>query len=88
MPTRGNYICANCLTEMRPEKNGVLAEELFDDGAPYKLWMADLFRCEQCNARVISGFARTPLAEHFQPDYARQSADAEFRFGARIKGTM
>lgn len=57
---------------MRVKKNSVTVEELTEDGRPYKLWDADLFECVECGVEVVSGFARAPLAEHYQPTYAAQ----------------
>jgi hypothetical protein len=54
---------------MRVKKNSVTVEELMDDGAPYKLWDADLWICEECGVEIITGFAARPLTEHWQPDY-------------------
>lgn len=71
MPTNGQYLCG-CGRFMRPEKNGVTVEELMEDGAPYRLWDADLWACPECGARIVSGFGREPLAEHYQPNYQEQ----------------
>jgi hypothetical protein len=68
MPTAGNVLCA-CGRFMRCKKNAVAVEELTDDGAPYRLWDADLFECPGCHVQVITGFARQPFAEAFQPTY-------------------
>lgn len=54
---------------MRVVKNSVTVEELFEDGDGYKLWDADLWQCPDCGVQVITGFAREPLAEHWQPTY-------------------
>ena len=59
---------------MRVKQNSVTVEELLEDGGPYKLWDADLYVCEGCGAEVVTGFARYPFAEHWQPDYAAQKA--------------
>jgi hypothetical protein len=57
---------------MRVKQNGVTVEELLEDGRPYKLWDADLIECVECGVEIIAGFARIPLAEHYQADYAAQ----------------
>lgn len=69
MPTVSNYVCVPCGAFMRIETNSVTVEELMDDGAPYKLWDADKYRCPECGHEIISGFGRGPIAEHYQPDY-------------------
>lgn len=73
MPTSSNLLCG-CGRFMRPKKNSVTVEELTETGEPYKLWDADLWKCVECGVEVISGFARQPFAEHYQPDYAAQRA--------------
>lgn len=73
MPTASNYLC-QCGRFMRCLKNGVTVEELLADGAPYRLWDADLLQCEDCGVHVIAGFGRLPIAEHWHPDYAEWRA--------------
>lgn len=68
---------------MRPFKNGVMVEELMDNRAPYKLWMADLWTCPKCNHSIAAGFPARPLLEHFEPDYDTQRKMAEFSFGGK-----
>ena len=43
--------------------------------APYKLWVGDLYECEGCGAKIVSGFGRAPIAEHYQPDFAEKVKD-------------
>jgi len=71
MPTSSNYLCG-CGRFMRPKKNSVTVEELTEDGAPYKLWDADLWECVECGVEIIAGFGAGPLAEHWQETYAQQ----------------
>lgn len=42
---------------------------------PYKLWTGDLWECQGCGARILSGFGREPIAEHYQPDFAQHVAN-------------
>ena len=74
MPTLSNYVCEPCGVFMRIETNSVTVEELMDDGAPYKLWDGDRYKCPSCGHQIVSGFGRNPLAEHFQMDYAMRRA--------------
>jgi hypothetical protein len=64
-------------------KVGVVVEELMDDGAPYKLWSCDLYKCPSCCARIAANFASKPLAEHYQETYSERSPKALFAFGKR-----
>jgi hypothetical protein len=68
MPTQSNVYCT-CGTFMRVSCNGVTVEETLEDGAPYKLWRADLYVCPACKSSVVVGFAHKPIAEHFQSEY-------------------
>ncbi len=43
-----------------------------DAWKPYKLWMGDKWKCQGCGAEIISGFGHSPIAEHYQPDFAKQ----------------
>lgn len=36
---------------------------------PYKIWAADKWTCEGCGTEILSGFARHPIAEHYQPQF-------------------
>lgn len=71
MPTASQVLCG-CGKFMSVSQNGVTVEELTDDGGPYKLWDADAWRCAECGSMVITGFGRSPLAEHWQPNYQQQ----------------
>jgi len=61
-------VCVECRLAMRPLKNGVVVEEM-SDSESYKLWLADSWKCPSCGSRVITGFAREPLSEHFMPTH-------------------
>ena len=36
---------------------------------PYKLWGGDLWECQGCGTKIISGIPREPLAEHYEKDF-------------------
>lgn len=69
-------VCRPCGTFFKILKNSVGVEEGMPNGSggwqPYKLWDADLYKCEGCGAEVIAGFAREPLAEHYQGSYEQE----------------
>lgn len=69
MPASGNVLCVRCERIMRPKRNGVIIEELMDDGRPYQKWEADALECPACGFEVVAGFGRTPLVEHWQDSY-------------------
>lgn len=73
MPTSSHVLCG-CGRFMSVKKNDVTVEERLEDGAPYKLWSADLYECAECGVEVITDFAFHPLAEHFQPTYREARA--------------
>jgi hypothetical protein len=77
-------ICVTCQRFYRPETNGVRFVENMPIGGdirsppgrtaphlwkPYKLWVADLWRCHGCGHELIIGAARGPLSEHYMPDF-------------------
>lgn len=76
-------VCAKCQRAMRPKKNGVPFIEMAGEN-PYKLWMADLWSCQDCGAEVLhtSEFQR-PIAEHFHPDFATKIQSYAPRYEAR-----
>jgi len=68
---------------MRPKKNGTAFTEMAGD-RPYKLWMADLWECQDCGAQVLYTSAlQTPVAEHYQPDFAAKMQSYAPEFQAR-----
>ena len=67
-------VCAKCECELRPELNGVgVIETMDNDNArPYKLWVADLWKCPGCEIEVVSGFSgvgEAPMAEHWSENF-------------------
>jgi hypothetical protein len=36
---------------------------------PYKLWVADLWRCDGCGSEIVVGYGAEPVGEHFQPSF-------------------
>ena len=76
-------VCANCNRAMRPKKNGTSFIELFQD-RPYKLWMADLWECQDCGAQVLhTSPMQMPIAESFQSDFAAKVARFEPPYQAK-----
>lgn len=71
-------VCRPCMRFFRVVKVGVYVEEGMrvtgPDGTagwgPYKLWVADLHRCEGCGHELLAGFGMGPVAEHYEPGYA------------------
>lgn len=77
-------VCVKCHRFFRPHKTGFsLIEgmpkgkwtepgiENDEDWQDYKLWMADLYKCEGCGTEIVVGFANRPVAEHYQDDFAK-----------------
>ena len=64
------FVCAKCNRTMRPKRNGVCFVEMAGTH-PYKLWMADLWECQDCGATILHTDPRQqPIAEHFEEDFA------------------
>lgn len=63
------FVCAKCNRAMRPKKNGTSFVEMAQD-RPYKLWMADLWECQDCGAQILyTAPTQHAVAEHYQPDF-------------------
>jgi hypothetical protein len=56
----------------------VVAIEMASFGA-YKLWAADLYQCDACDARVLAGFADNAYATHDEPGFKQALERAEAR---------
>lgn len=81
-------ICVKCQRFYRPKKTGFRFVEGMpthpralpgrdaepERWKPYKLWVGDLWECEGCGSQIVSGFAGSPYAEHYQPDFAGRLA--------------
>lgn len=65
-------VCVRCEKEMKPEKNGIYVEEHTHLGGPYRIWMAELYKCRSCNIEIVTGFGRIPIANHPEPNYAEE----------------
>jgi hypothetical protein len=62
-------VCGKCKAFLYLATSGVAVLEMAGFG-PYKLWLADLWRCHVCHQEVISGFGDGPIAQHFEDDFA------------------
>lgn len=40
-----------------------------DKWEPYKIWSGDLWECQGCGARIVSGAGAAPLSEWFRDDF-------------------
>lgn len=59
--------CVGCKTGYVPLKNDIVVLETMDDAMqPYKLWCADLVECPKCRNRIIIGFGKTHIGEHYE----------------------
>lgn len=59
------------------EKNGVYFLTLLPDGKRYQLWSGDRWKCRTCGHEIISGVGHSPIAEHFERDFAEKVASFE-----------
>ena len=87
-------VCVKCQRFYRPKKNGYSFVEGMpkyngappgtiepDSWQPYKLWHADLWQCQGCGHEIVVGAGCDPIAEHYQPDFAK----AVTVFGATLQ---
>lgn len=65
-------VCVKCESPMWPEKNGICVEEHIEVGEPYRIWMAELYKCLICGTEIITGFGRIPIANHPEPNYTEE----------------
>jgi hypothetical protein len=77
-------VCAKCRIEMRIKKTGIDVEEMAGCDSPYRIWSADLFSCQGCGHEVVVGFGKTPISEHYKPEYADIQKTVKVRFWPRI----
>ena len=73
-------ICAKCQQFFYPKRNGTPFVENAN-GAPYKLWMGDLWECTKCASQIIVGVGQQVIAEHYEDGFADQ---VKF-FGAELR---
>ena len=76
-------MCCACARFYRPDKNGVYVLEQKpigpdrvppgleapDKWEPYKIWVADRWRCDGCGSQIVVGWGSTPVSEHYKPDF-------------------
>lgn len=67
-------ICVSCKREMRCSKTGRRVV-LTTDGEPYQVLSGDEYACPACKVRVVTGFARGPLAESYMSHFAAFAAE-------------
>lgn len=68
-------VCVPCETEMLCSKTGRRVMLFDSNDQPYLVHAGDEFECPTCKTRVVQGFARAPLAEHWQPGFVRFLAE-------------
>ena len=76
-------VCVKCQVELRPKTNGIAAVEMASFG-PYKIWMADVWRCPVCGWEGILGFSSEPIAEHHRPHFAAELEKAQDTGGHHV----
>ena len=77
-------VCTTCEVEMTTHKQGVTAEALLADGSGYYKIRVDKLRCPSCGIEILTGFARGPIAEHYETGYAAVIADTRFHFAGEL----
>lgn len=73
MPTP---VCVECRKEMIPEHNGTMFIEKASFG-PYKIWMADKWKCRGCGKEILCGFGQNPLSEHYMDNFQEKLKEAQ-----------
>ena len=68
-------VCVQCETDMRPETNDTTVVEMASFG-PYKVWLADVWKCQSCGVEIVAGFGRQPIRDdHYAPDFQQWLQD-------------
>lgn len=78
-------VCVPCQRFFRMKKTGYYFTEMMptadaprrpepgtahpEHWTPYKVWAGDLWECEGCGAKIISGTGQDPVVEHYYPDF-------------------
>lgn len=73
-------ICVACRREMRCRQN----DFLFADYDAVAVWAGDQYECENCQASVIVGVARTPVAVWHEHDFISCQARSGFELTREI----
>ncbi len=71
MPT---MVCVKCQKFMHCKKVGVAYEEgrpELGTWVPYRLWVTDLYKCQECGTEILAGQGFKPLSEHYEEDYGQ-----------------
>lgn len=73
MPYIPKAVCVACELPLAIVKNGyrveALAKSTNGNHRQYYRVEGDLYRCPGCGMEIVTGFAREPYAESFQPNY-------------------
>ena len=77
-------VCVGCQRFFRIKKSGYYFTEGMPVGPdralpgtaepeswrPYKVWASDLWECEGCGTKILSGFGVQPLSVQYEADFA------------------
>ena len=77
-------VCVSCRRFYRPHKNGIHilegkprnGERHIEPGTseeenwiPYKVWQADLWKCQGCDHELIYGFGLNPISQDYRDGF-------------------
>jgi len=75
-------VCVKCQRFFKPHKNGIFCLENMpvvnraesgtahpEKWRPYKIWAADLWKCQGCGHEIIYGAGLSPVDEHYKPEF-------------------
>ena len=75
-------MCVKCQREFTRVKCGQAVIDMFSSPPqPYKLWMADRWKCQSCGVEIIVDFGSKEIAAHYEEAFA--SFLASFRDAVR-----
>lgn len=50
-------LCIDCHKRMTCLRNGIIVMRVYSDGKPYEFQGADMYQCDKCGRRHVSGFS-------------------------------
>jgi hypothetical protein len=63
-------VCTKCQLQFMMHQIGVYVVDTFGNPPqPYKVWVSDVHHCRGCDTKVVAGFNKQPLWEHFQEGF-------------------
>lgn len=73
-------ICVKCKCQMTRIKSGLRLREVTRSGVAYKVWFADLFKCDTCGYLIYVRSGKEPISAQGDNNFKIKSIDADDYF--------